>query len=74
MIKYHTMQYARAIHKKIEENLFKGKVIILYGARRVGKTTLSKQILNKYPKSKYINCELLQNKTALETTNSEVNY
>ncbi|MFU8843726.1 MAG: ATP-binding protein [Bacteroidales bacterium] len=66
------MIFQRTIKQKIEEFLFKGKVIIIYGARRVGKTTLSKQLLESYPNSKYINCELLQNKTALETTNSEL--
>lgn len=65
------MFYTRQIQQSIEESLFQGKAIILYGARRVGKTTLSKQILDKYPSSGYINCELLQNKTILETTNSE---
>jgi hypothetical protein len=66
------MIFQRTIKQKIETFLFQGKVIILYGARRVGKTTLSKQLLESYPNSKYINCELLQNKTALETTNSEL--
>jgi len=66
------MEIVRTIQQKIEDNLFKGKVIIIYGARRVGKTTLSKQIIKNYQKSKYINCELLQNKIALETTNSEL--
>lgn len=32
----------RTIHKRIEERLFRGKIIVLYGARRVGKTTLAK--------------------------------
>lgn len=66
------MLFQRTIKQKIEGFLFKGKVIIIYGARRVGKTTLSKHLLESYPNSKYINCELLQNKTALETTNSEL--
>jgi uncharacterized protein len=66
------MLIERTIQHTIEQNLFKGKVILLYGARRVGKTTLSRQLLDKYNPSKYINCELLQNKTALETTNSEL--
>lgn len=66
------MHIVREIENHIQKNLFKGKVIIIYGARRVGKTTLVKQILKNYPESKYINCELLQNKTALETTNSEI--
>lgn len=64
--------YQRIISKKISDQITKGKVIILYGARRVGKTTLSKEILKSYKNAKYINCELHQNKVALETTNSEV--
>lgn len=35
----------RFLYKSIEDKLFKGKVIILTGARQVGKTTLLKQIL-----------------------------
>jgi uncharacterized protein len=65
-------QFIRISQQKIEENLFKGKVIIVYGARRVGKTFLSKQIIANQPGAKYINCELLQFKSALETTNSEL--
>jgi predicted AAA+ superfamily ATPase len=60
----------REIQKLIEQQLFRGKVVILYGPRRVGKTTLSKQLLTNREDSRYINCELLENKIALETTNS----
>ena len=64
------MKYQRTIQKEIETRMFKGKVIIIYGARRVGKTTLVKQILSKYKgQSRYFNCELFANKMALETTN-----
>jgi len=66
------MNFQRTIQPQIELKLFNNKIIVLYGARRVGKTTLSKMLLEKYPNSKYVNCELLQNKTALETTNSEL--
>jgi uncharacterized protein len=62
----------RTIQNTIVKNLFKGKVMVIYGARRVGKTTLVKQILENYPDGKYINCDLLQYKAALETTNSEL--
>jgi uncharacterized protein len=60
----------REIQSVIENQLFKGKVIIIYGPRRVGKTTLSKQLLENHERSRYINCELLENKAALKTTNS----
>lgn len=66
------MNFQRTIQSQIEAKLFNNKIIVLYGARRVGKTTLSKMLLEKYPNSKYVNCELLQNKMALETTNSEL--
>jgi len=51
--------YDRFIRKSIESWLFKGKIVIIYGARQVGKTTLSKQILDKFGKdSLYLNCEI----------------
>ncbi|MFA6183738.1 MAG: ATP-binding protein [Parcubacteria group bacterium] len=59
--------YPRIIKESIEKSLFKGKVIIIYGARQVGKTTLSKEILKKYEgKSTFFNCELLSVKQSLE--------
>lgn len=59
--------YKRIIEQQIIDDLFKGKVIVLYGPRRVGKTTLVKKILENYPDGKYINCELLTNRQVLET-------
>lgn len=53
------MQLARIITKQINSHLFKGKVVVLYGARQVGKTTLTKKILEEYS-GLYINCELPQ--------------
>ncbi|NQT75161.1 MAG: ATP-binding protein [Candidatus Omnitrophica bacterium] len=48
----------RTIQEGIEARLFKGKVIIIYGARQVGKTTLIKEIQKKYPDvSIYFNCD-----------------
>ena len=48
----------RTIQNKIEEKLFKGRIIIIYGSRRVGKTTLAKQIQKKYlDESIYLNCD-----------------
>jgi predicted AAA+ superfamily ATPase len=61
----------RTIISQLEDQLFKGKVLILYGARRTGKTTLVKNLLTKFSdKSAYINCELQEYKDALSTTNS----
>ncbi len=69
------MLIKRNIQEKIEEKLFtKGKIIIIYGARQVGKTTLVKQILNNHKNKKtiYLNCDeptdrmALTNKTSTE--------
>lgn len=50
----------RLIQPEIEKRLNKGKVIVLYGARQVGKTTLVKSILEHFPeKTLYLNGEYL---------------
>jgi len=57
----------RLLQKNIEKTLFKGNIIIVYGARQVGKTTLVKQIIeNSSKKSKYLNCEILSIKDHLK--------
>lgn len=64
----------RKLQKQIENSLFKRKVIIIYGARQVGKTTLVKQIIRKYPeKSVYLNCDEPDVRDALtEKTSTEL--
>ena len=67
--------YNRSISKQITESLYQGKIIIIYGARQVGKTTLSKQILEEQKtlgkKCLYLNCELMSVKSRLETDNEQ---
>ena len=62
----------RKLEKTIESWLFKGKIIVLYGPRQVGKTTLVKKFVDKYglknPKT-YINCEIIDNQIALADQN-----
>ncbi|MEI6597205.1 MAG: AAA family ATPase, partial [bacterium] len=67
------MTVKRTIQVKIEKDLFKGKIAIIYGARQVGKTTLAKEIQKKYAEdSFYLNCDepdirdALTNKTSTE--------
>ncbi|RKY33725.1 MAG: ATPase [Candidatus Omnitrophota bacterium] len=67
------MLIKRTIQKYIESCLFKEKIIVIYGARQVGKTTLAKEIEKKYKeKSLYLNCdepdvrEALYNRTSTE--------
>jgi predicted AAA+ superfamily ATPase len=45
------------MQKRIEDSLFKGKVVVVYGARQVGKTTIIKNLQKKYPDSVYLNCD-----------------
>jgi uncharacterized protein len=56
---------------EIESQLFKDKVVIVYGARQIGKTSLCKEILVKYAdkglQTKYFNCELEETQDILNT-------
>lgn len=48
----------REIQNSIENRLFKAKVIVIYGARQVGKTTLVKAIGKKFSDQEvYLNCD-----------------
>lgn len=60
----------RKLQKTIENWLFKRKIIILYGPRQVGKTTLAKKFVERYgDKSSYVNCEIIDTRLALEDQN-----
>ena len=50
----------RYLSKTLEDKLFKGKVIILVGARQVGKTTLLKQMLTKKEGVLWLNGDEMQ--------------
>jgi len=65
----------RTIQNHIEANLFKGKAIIIYGARQVGKTTLIRAVQKKYSETDalYINCDEPDLRTTLtEVTSTEL--
>ncbi len=50
--------YNRLIRKNVEKWLDGNKIVIIYGARQVGKTTLVKQIAEKFgEKAKYYDCD-----------------
>ncbi len=52
------MHIKRLLQKKIEDKLFSGKVIIVYGARQVGKTTLVRDIIEQFKEdSLYLNAD-----------------
>jgi hypothetical protein len=50
----------RLLKKNINQSLFKGKTLVLYGARQVGKTTLVQDVLSDFKdEGRYLNCEIL---------------
>lgn len=64
----------RTIKNAVKNKLFKGKIIIIYGARQVGKTTLVKEILGEInEKSAYFNCDEIDVRTSLtDKTSTEL--
>ena len=51
-------QFIRIIEEQIKNDFFKNKVIIIYGPRQVGKTTLVKKIMkSSQVKTQYLNCD-----------------
>lgn len=59
--------YPRKLQKQIEKWLNKREVIIIYGARQVGKTTLTETMLNKKQGGLILNCELPSVASILES-------
>lgn len=59
--------YTRDVKPIIQKWLFQGKVLIIYGARQVGKTTLVKEIASETGlEYKYINCDYPSQRQSLE--------
>lgn len=67
--------FKRTIKQQIVERLFQGKVIVIYGARQVGKTTMAKNILSEQKdngkRGAYFNCELDSVRSALAVKEAE---
>ena len=63
------MKINRHLYQVLSRNLHKGKVLLVYGARRVGKTYLLKKLAEE-EQGIYYNCELLQVQELLADTNS----
>lgn len=60
----------RIIYKKIKQDLFKGKAIILIGPRQVGKTTLLQELQKEYSDALYLDCDEPDIRLALEDSTS----
>jgi predicted AAA+ superfamily ATPase len=63
--------FDRIITQDIEQSLFKGKIIVLYGPRQVGKTTLVKHIIQKHDNTWYVNCDDPQTRTVLDNISAQ---
>jgi uncharacterized protein len=60
--------YNRTIYNQIKPLLFTNQVLILYGARQVGKTTLAKQIAQESGfKTLFVDCDRLENQKILSS-------
>lgn len=64
----------RDILDVFEKSFFKGKAVILYGARQVGKTTIVNEMRKKYGgEAEYLNCDELDIRAALtDKTSTEL--
>jgi predicted AAA+ superfamily ATPase len=65
------MYIKRTLEKPLRNSLFKQKVVILYGPRQAGKTTLLKHILKDHSKTKWVDCELIENNQLLQGRNTQ---
>lgn len=67
------MYIQRQLEPVIKKSLFKGKIIIIYGARQVGKTTLVKKIVEEYGKPfGYLNCDELDILSQFQKANNSL--
>lgn len=66
------MLYKREIQKHIEDKLFQKKIIVIYGPRQVGKTTLLKMIEKNHSdkKSLFLDCDDFNTREILSDTTS----
>ncbi len=62
--------YTRYLEKQILGSLQDGLVVIVYGARQVGKTTLSKVIMESYNKPLYINSDEISQRLKVQNKSS----
>ena len=66
------MEITRILQTQIEELLLPGKVLVLYGPRQVGKTTLAHQLIaNTTRRTRFINADELLYREALASQNRQ---
>lgn len=66
------MKISRLLLAQIREAITPGKVLVLYGPRQVGKTTLVKELLQEVPlRSRFVNADELMYREALSSQNRQ---
>src|SRR3989338_4445365 len=66
------MYIKRNLEKVLKNHLFKQNVLVLYGPRQSGKTTLIKEVVREFgDQVKFLDCELMENKEILSFKSSE---
>ena len=63
--------YNRSNYKKIEDELFKGRAVLLLGARQVGKTTLLKQLIGAKKEVLWLNADEVSVRNLFENLSVE---
>jgi uncharacterized protein len=61
----------RTVHSILQNFLHKGRAIIIYGARRTGKTTVLNAIAETLSNFRYINCDMIDGQEAFNFRSSE---
>ena len=61
----------RTIVNSLDNRLFQSKVIIVYGARQVGKTTLAKNLSANH-KILFLNCDLMSIRNTLQSEDEHI--
>ena len=56
----------RLLENTIKEKLFKNKILIIFGPRQVGKTTLLKEIVKDYPNVQWFNADEIEVQSLFE--------
>lgn len=62
--------YKRYLEDQVKVSLAEGLVVIIYGARQVGKTTLAKKIMAEYKNPLYINADEVTERLRLQNKGS----
>ncbi len=67
---YNAFMYQRYLEDQVKTSLEEGLVVIIYGARQVGKTTLAREIMSGFQNPMYINADEVTERLRLQNKGS----